>query len=130
MKNNKNKLVDEVSADDYARRITTTLTTEALRLIDSDTPQFGPDWALTVQLNLVASLLANVIQRSLNDEPSPATSMEDNAGVSRTYKSVKDAIESTVSAAFQGAWSTHTGNLTEFFVQITPVPEPANVLPC
>lgn len=133
MSKKKGKLITEVTPEDYGRQITSQLTTEVLRLIEHDGKTYGPDWQLTVQLNVVASILSTLVYRSLS-EPPPATrpeNPEELGSLSRSgYAGLKDAIESTVTAAFQGAFQTHKGQSAEFFVQILEVPEPVNSLPC
>lgn len=134
MKTNKTKKaskIEIVSPEEYGKYMTETLTSEVLRLVDDDEPRFGADWALTVRLNLIASVMSTMVYRCLSQEPKAAASFEEATSLAHSgYKGLKSAIEDAVAVAFQGAFQTYTDKPADFYVQISPIPEPTNELPC
>lgn len=129
--NKRSKKLDLVTPEEYGQKLTVVLTNEILRLIDHDEPKFSAGWATTVRLNVIASLVSTVIYRCLSVEPKPAKDLEEATDLAHSgYKAIKEAVEQAVAVAFQSAFQTHSGQSADFFVQITPIPEPTNTLPC
>lgn len=126
------KKLDVVTPQDYAKYITTTLTKEILKLIDNDEPKFGADWAIGVRVSIVASLVSTMVYRCLTEAPpSTAQTLEEAASISHSgYKGLKEAIEQSIAAGFQGAFQSFSGKPSDYYCQILPVPEPVNELPC
>jgi len=116
---------------EWADELATTVAKETFKLLDAQ----GYKKGLTIQrhllVNYVAKFTAMMVAQALHEEPGGAMNQREKAEYTATnFSEIKDLLQQSMAAAFEGAVADYTGKQTDFYCQIKRVPEPVNKYSC
>lgn len=104
---------------------------ENVRALNVQQDRLGEELVVKITMSFLAGLIAAVVLKSLDHSGKESyTKKQLHDIVYKRFGDIKLDIQNAVAAGFQGAMFTFSGESTEYYCQIKPVPDPINTRPC
>jgi hypothetical protein len=124
--------VAEVTPEQWGGQFQAAIVAEVYRLLNEQEQVYGAHWGKLVEVNVIAGIISAAVYRCISERTLGVKDTAQQTEINREkYRELKHAIQEAVSAGFEGAFRTHTGDHgIEYSCQIQLVPKPVNELAC